>query len=120
MRFPRKKTIPADLGDRLVFQAQNLFRPQIDESCRPKAFCLKGVLHDCSDADCLNILRSVVTYVGTGLKVVICERILPSEGDERTQLDRMKDFMDTLMCAFFDTGEPSREDSENVINTLDA
>jgi hypothetical protein len=117
--LPAKQTIPADLSERVMFQAQDFFQPQTDASLKPKAFLLKGVLHDWSDEDCVNILKPVMPYVETGSKIVICERILPSEGDERTDLDRMKNFMDTLMWTLFGAGERSRKDWENVLAKLD-
>lgn len=123
------ETIPGDLKERVTFRAGDFFEPQPQTPAQqggapglgpPRAFFLKGVLHDWSDEDCVRILRHLLPFVEEGAKIVICERVPPGPGEERTTLDALKVFMDVLMWTIFGTKERGRADWEALLGRVDA
>lgn len=117
---PARETIPADLTERVTFQVQDFFQPQTDPSLNPKAFFLKGVLHDWKDDNCVRILQNLLPHVEQGAKIVICERVPPSPGDPPTTLDAAKVYMDVLMWSILDAKERVKADWEALLQRVDS
>jgi hypothetical protein len=115
------RATPADLKDRVRFQAQDFFAPQpADDQPVPKAYLLKSVLHDWPDADCVSILRNLTPAMEAhGTKLFIVDRVLPAKpGEIAMHVEAQARRSDLNMFGLFGAKERSRPEWESLIATV--
>jgi ubiquinone/menaquinone biosynthesis C-methylase UbiE len=81
-----KKTLPAQLQDRIRFQAHDFFQNQTVYGA--DVYLLRHVLHDWSNKYARKILQALVPALKPGSKVVLNDRIIPGYGEAHYMKER--------------------------------
>jgi 6-hydroxytryprostatin B O-methyltransferase len=104
---PFAAALPAELKDRITFQAHDFFAPQPAAAAAagsppPTVFMLKHILHDWPDARAAAILASLVPALraaGPRARVLLVEGVLPPPGAAPSSAERIVRTLDLVMMA---------------------
>lgn len=69
-----KTKAPAELSDRLIFQAHNFFEEQPVKNA--DIYFFRWILHDWSDKYCIKIIRALIPALKPGARLLFSERCL--------------------------------------------
>ena len=70
--------VPAELKERVRFQAHDLFAPQ---TATADVVYLRWILHDWSDKYCVMILRALIPSLKPGSRLLIQDTLMPEPGE---------------------------------------
>jgi len=101
-------TLPADLKDRVTFQAHDFFKEQPVRGA--DVYFMKHILHDWSDKYCLKILRAIVPAMKDGSRIVVMDGVLPPPGTAALPMERLLTALDLQMVTALNAKEWSREE----------
>jgi 6-hydroxytryprostatin B O-methyltransferase len=105
--------------DRISFQVQDFFEPQVDPKIQPKAFFMAGVMHDWADEDALRILRNLMPFVESGAKILVHDRVLTAPGEPMGEAEYHQYFADLLMFSVLGAMERNKLEWLELFRKLD-
>ena len=104
--------IPQDLKTRVLFQAHDFFTVQRRIIRQPVTFFMRWILHDWSDAHCVEILTQLLPLlVQEGSRLLVQEYMLEDDSHIRA--------MDMTMLTLFNSGERYLSEFEAVFSQVD-
>jgi 6-hydroxytryprostatin B O-methyltransferase len=110
--------IPAELKDRITFQVQDFFQPQVVKT-GAKAFFLRHIIHDWPDEDACRILKQLVPEVEKGAKILVSDRAPGFTGSRPTHFHSMVQWLDLLMWTLLGAKERSVEQWKKLLEKTD-
>ena len=81
-----QEDLPADLRERISFQAHDFFQEQPVKGA--DVYLLRLVLHDWSDKYSKMIIKALIPALKSGAKVVINDRVIPGRGETPYLVER--------------------------------
>ncbi|PKY01109.1 S-adenosyl-L-methionine-dependent methyltransferase [Aspergillus campestris IBT 28561] len=91
--------LPDELRSRISFQPFNMFEAQPALPDRKVVYLLCWILHDWSDTECSQILRSIAQGMKAGDRIIISEFVRPEPGAGSLWLERAVSRSDTYMLS---------------------
>lgn len=108
--------IPADVKDRVSFQAHNFFEEQ---TVQADAYIFRWIFHNWSDKYAIEILRKLVPSLKPGARVVINDGTLPEVGSVSSGEERDMRTMDLLMLTVVNAREREVDDWKTLFEQAD-
>ncbi|KAF2661053.1 S-adenosyl-L-methionine-dependent methyltransferase [Lophiostoma macrostomum CBS 122681] len=112
-----KDIIPAEIRDRVQFMAHDFFRPQ--PVVGAAVYHFRAVLHDWSDAVCVQILQNLVPAMVSGARVLVQDTCVPEFGEVSMAEERRIRSLDITMKAFANAKERTAEDWRGLFSAAD-
>ena len=81
-----QQDLPAELRERISFQAHDFFEVQPVEGA--DVYLLRLVLHDWSDKYTLKIIKALIPALKIGAKIVVNDRVIPGRGEAPYLVER--------------------------------
>ena len=100
--------IPAELNDRVSFQAHDFFTPQSVEHA--DVYFLKRILHDWADSYSVKILQAIVPAMKDGSRIIVMDGVMPPRGTVPLFVERFLTSLDLEMMGALNSKERSREE----------
>jgi 6-hydroxytryprostatin B O-methyltransferase len=110
--------IPAELRNRITFQVQDFFQPQIVKT-GAKVFFLRHIIHDWPDEDACRILKQLVPEVENGARILVSDRVPGFTGSRPTYFDSLVHWLDLLMWTILGAKERSAEQWQQLLEKTD-
>ena len=105
--------IPAELKDRLRFQAHDFFT--LNPVKHADVYLLRSVLHDWPDEDAIGILRNIVPRMGPNTRILINDVVVPSPGMMSMLHEKYTRNLDVMLFSIFNAMGRSLEDWKSLI-----
>ncbi|KAH0843179.1 putative O-methyltransferase [Fonsecaea pedrosoi] len=118
----QRPSVPADLGDRVVFEAHDFFQPQPASCQGADVFFIRQCLQNWSDADATKILRTLLPAMDRGRsRIVVMSVVLASPSDavvgqREKGISRMRDL---FMMQAMGGGERDLAQWNAIVNEAD-
>ncbi|KAJ5164251.1 uncharacterized protein N7500_006081 [Penicillium coprophilum] len=113
-----EETLPADLQDRIRFQAHDFFQPQPVHGA--DVYLLRHVLHDWSNKYARKILQALIPALKPGAKVVLNDRIIPGYGEAHYLKEREARDYDLYMLGLQNAQERTPDDWKTLFRDTDS
>ena len=109
--------VPAAIRGRVQFMKHDMFKPQPVHGA--DIYYFRAVLHDWSDASCVEILQNLIPALKPGARILVMDTCLPRFGEVSMMEERRLRSLDLTMKAFANARERSEEDWERLFSTAD-
>ncbi|PLN86480.1 S-adenosyl-L-methionine-dependent methyltransferase [Aspergillus taichungensis] len=91
--------LPDELRSRISFQPFNMFEPQSGHPGKKVVYLLCWIIHDWSDTECSQILRSIAQGMNSGDRIIISELVRPEPGAGSLWRERIVSHSDMYMLS---------------------
>ncbi|KAF2140298.1 uncharacterized protein K452DRAFT_335379 [Aplosporella prunicola CBS 121167] len=109
--------IPAELADRIEFQAHDFFTEQPVHGA--DVYFFRWIFHNWSDKYCEKMLRMLIPALKPGARILINENILPTPGTENAWDEKIIRSMDMTMLQLLNARERAEEDYAELFQNTD-
>ena len=111
-----EEALPANLKDRISFQAHDFFTPQ---PVTADVYLVRFILHDYSDLYAIRILKCLVPAMRPGSRLIVTDGILPPPNTMPPSEERLIRIMDLEMMTSFNAKEREIEDWTSLFAQAD-
>ncbi|KAF2430151.1 S-adenosyl-L-methionine-dependent methyltransferase [Tothia fuscella] len=112
-----KESLPANMGDRVTFQAHDFFNEQPVKGAN--AYLFKHIFHNWSDKYRIRILRNIIPAMKKESSIVIVDTVVPPRGVVITVEERLVLGMDIQMAVAFNAKERSGQEWATLVKQAD-
>ncbi|KAF2468415.1 sterigmatocystin 8-O-methyltransferase precursor [Lindgomyces ingoldianus] len=113
-----KTKAPAELSDRLIFQAHNFFEEQPVKNA--DIYFFRWILHDWSDKYCIKIIRALIPALKPGARLLFSERCLEPPCTLPLRAEKWNRDSDITMLATSNSQERDEDDWKALFKAADS
>ncbi|KAF3481935.1 O-methyltransferase [Arthroderma uncinatum] len=111
-----RQELPAQYNQAIDFVEHDFFQPQ---PVQADAYVMRFILHNWSDEDAKRIIRGLMPVLKPGVRVLVCEHVIPEKGTVSLYADRIVRNMDVTMFGLLAGKERTAQDYADLLGNVD-
>ncbi|KAL4944981.1 hypothetical protein BDV06DRAFT_232162 [Aspergillus oleicola] len=111
--------LPADLRDRVRFEARDMFQPHKRVPDKKTVYFLRNVFHNWSDKYARQILQAIIPALKSGDRIVLNEHIVPEPGTGSASVEKFARANDMTMLSILNGQERTAQQFKDLVASAD-